>query len=85
MKKYEKEFIKYALQDDDFKNTYLKHKPTLEGFNELVEDVANYCFNDAYFNPYLDKEYLDYCWLRVDNKIINLDDIFEVFKDSLEE
>ena len=84
MKKYEREFIKFALNDDDFKETYLKHKNTLEGFENAVIDVADYCFNDAYFNPYLDKPYLDYCYLKVGGKIINLDDIYEVFKNDLE-
>lgn len=32
MTKYEKEFIKFALNDDDFKSTYLEHKPDLTGF-----------------------------------------------------
>lgn len=83
MNKYEKEFIKFALNDDDFKNTYLEYKSDLTGFEELIKDVANYCFNDGFFNPYLDKAYLDYCYLKVGHKIINLDDIYEVFKDYL--
>lgn len=85
MTKYEKEFIKFALNDDDFKSTQLEHKPDLTGFEELIKDVASYCFNDKLFNPYLDKAYIDCCYLKVGNKIINLDDIFEVFKDYLME
>ena len=85
MKQYEKEFIKFALNDDDFKSTYLEYKSDLTGFKELIKDVANYCFNDDYFNPYLDKAYLDCCYLKINNKIINLDDIYEVFKDYLME
>ena len=83
MNKQELKFIKFALNDDDFKDTYLKYKHNLTGFEELIKDVANYCFNDDYFNPYLNEEYLDYCYLKVDNKIINLDDIYEVFKGYL--
>lgn len=85
MKKYENEFIKFALQDDDFKNAYLKIKGDLNGFKSLIEEVAEYCFNDEYFNPYLDKPYLDYCYLKVGDKIINLDDIWEVYNDYLED
>lgn len=85
MQTCEKEFIKFALNDDDFKGTYLEYKPDLTGFEELIEDVANYCFNDGFFNPYLDKAYLDCCYLKVGNKIINLDDIYEVFRDYLME
>lgn len=83
MKKYEKEFVKFAMTDDDFKDEYLKTKGTLKGFEDVIKEVASYCFNDEYFNPYLDKEYLDCCWLKVANKIINLDDIYEVFKDYI--
>ena len=83
MRIQELEFIKFALNDNDFKDTYLKYKPDLAGFEELVKQVANYCFNNDYFNPYLDKEYLDCCYLKVDDKIINLDDIYEVFKEYL--
>ena len=80
MNKFEKAFIDFALNDDDFKNEYLSHKHTLNGFKEMIELVADYCFNDPYFNPYLDKAYVDYCYLKVGNKIINLDDIYEAFK-----
>lgn len=83
MNKYELEFIKFALNDDDFKDTYIKYKHNLTGFEELIKDVASYCFNDDNFNPYLNEEYLDCCYLKVDNKIINLDDIYEVFKEYL--
>jgi hypothetical protein len=39
--------------------------------------------DDDYFTPYSNEEYLDYCYLKVDNKIINLDDIYDVFKEYL--
>ena len=32
---------------------------------------------------WLDKAYLDCCYLKVDNKIIDLDNIYEVFKEYL--
>ena len=83
MNKYEKTFIKFALNDDDFKNEYLAVKGDLNNFEDLIKQVALYCFNDPYFNPYLDAEYLDCCWLKVGNKIINLDDIYDVFKSYL--
>ena len=85
MVKYEKAFINFALQDDNFKEEYLTYKGSLIGFEDFLKQIASYCFNDDYFNPFLDKPYLDYCYLKICKKYINLDDIFELFKNDLME
>lgn len=81
MKSYEKQTLKHCLNDDEFKKVYLKKYGNLDGFEEALKNTLEYCFNDAYFNPFLEKPYLDICWLKFKNlnKYINLDDIYECF------
>jgi hypothetical protein len=56
----------------------------LNKYLKVLKDTIYECFNSE-FNPYLDKEYLDMCWLKVDGLIINLDDIHDVLMEMLKE
>lgn len=78
---YEKQTLKHCLDDDEFKKVYIKKHGNLKGFKETLENTIEFCFNDAYFDPFLDKPYLDYTWLKFKNlkKYINLDDIYDCF------
>lgn len=89
------ETVKQALMiDEDFIQAYKDNKQGLRnifkrwfliGFEQEIDYTLDYCFNDYYFNPYLDKRYLDIANMVVEDKIINLDDIYECFINNLEE
>ena len=78
----------YVLKDDDYLKSAYNCVKTNYDFTSILTEALNYCFHDDYFNPYLDKEYIDMRYLTVRNldgtkRIINLDDIIDVFIDNL--
>lgn len=54
-------------------------------FEDVLDRTLDYCLYDGYFNPYLDKEYLDIAWAKnADTGLIyNMDDIFDIFYEIL--
>lgn len=76
---------KIILKDNDFIECYKKSK-TKKSFESVIDELIEYCFYSE-FNPYLEKKYLDYSWLenKENGHIVNMDDIYDVFKEILEE
>lgn len=82
-------FVKAKILDND----YFGFKKMFDEFDFdgdiKYEDELNYtlgyCLHDGFFNPYLDKEYIDCAWVK--NKetglIYNIDDIYDVFYSNL--
>lgn len=81
-------FVKKKLLEQKdffgFKDCYNRFNIKSATFEDTINDVLDYCFYSE-FNPYLDKEYLDYMWLRNDKNglIYNIDDMFDVYYHNL--
>lgn len=85
--KYEIDFVKkFMLEDENMKWAYDEYNKSEYSFSDTIDQLLEYCFY-SYFNPYLDKKYLDYAWLCDNNtgKIYNLDDMYDVYIDNLKE
>lgn len=82
-------FVKSKILDND----YFGFKKMFDEFNfdsdVKYEDELNYtleyCLHDGFFNPYLDKEYIDCAWVknRKTGLIYNIDDMYDVFYNNL--
>lgn len=88
MNKYNDDYnflYNFLIHDKDFKNEFAKHNLKVS-YKNTIKELLDYVLNSE-FNPYLDKEYLDITWLRDNstNTIYNLDDIFEVYCNNLQE
>lgn len=88
MKKNEIEFVKnFLMKNKDFQKCYIEHNKidylTFEGSIDYLLDYVFY----SDFNPYLDKCYLDMCWLKDETSglIYNIDDMYDYYRDSLKE
>lgn len=79
-KSYKQRTLDHCLEDEYFQKVYIEKFGNLDGFREALENTIEYCFNSE-FNPFLDKPYLDICWLKFKDmkQYINLDDIWECF------
>ena len=71
-----------AAGDDEIVVRYQKLYGSLKGLRKYVHDELEEFYSIC--EPYLDKEYLDYCWLKVDGRILNLDDAWCFIRDGLE-
>lgn len=80
MKKKIYDFLK---NDQYFHSQYLKHHKTLWGFKSFLKGIIDGFISD--YDIYLDEPYLDICYLRVNNKIIDLDLLYFIFNESLRE
>ena len=80
MKKQLYDFLK---NDQYFESLYLEHKNTLKGFKGFLKGIINAFVND--YNIYLEKKDLGICYLKIKNKIIDLDLLYDIFKESLRE
>jgi len=72
----------FLLNDDDFKKLYLNRKNNYNGFKDIIKDTVEIAF-DYDTALYLDKPYLDISWLKLKNKLINLDYLWEIFVERL--
>lgn len=88
MQRLRNKVYKILLNDSDFRKLGEKHQLEEIEYQVLLSDMLVYCFNSD-FNPFLEEEYLDISYLRLTyyNKeyLIDLDAIYEVFKEYLEE
>lgn len=77
--------IRYTMNDDcnEIRNAYVAKFGSLKGLRNYVRQEAIAFWTD--FDPYLDKEYLDYAWIRVGGKIVNYDDFWCFVRDCLKE
>lgn len=75
----------FLIHDKDFQKEFTRYNLKIS-YIDTIKNLLDYILNSE-FNPCLDKEYLDITWLRDNNtnKIYNLDDIFEVYCDDLQE
>jgi len=74
----------FVNQDDDFKNLYKRYnKNKISGFKSFAKRNIDVFVSD--FNIFLDKPYLDVSYLKVKDKLIDLDLLYDIFKNYLEE
>lgn len=83
------DFVKKNILKDDFfgfKKAYIESGVESVSFLDTIDELLDYCFYSE-FNPYLDKCYLDYAYLRNSKTglIYNIDDMFDVYVDNLED
>ena len=69
----------YCKSDHDFIQEYKSFKGSLNGFNSYLSDTIDLFIND--FDIYLDKPFLDLSYLEIGNLIIDIDLLFDLFKD----
>jgi len=68
--------------DLDFIDIYKKYnKGKTKGFKELLKENIDFFIDN--FDVYLDKPYMDVSWFKVKNKIIDIDLLYNVFKERL--
>lgn len=79
----EKIIYDYLKDDQDFKELYLNHKKTLKGFKGFLKGIIEAFVSD--YDIYLDKPYLDVSYIKIKDKIIDLDLFYAIFKESLRE
>lgn len=72
----------FLINDYDFKMKYIDTHNSYEGFKETVKDTVYLAF-DFDSELYLDKAYLDIAWLKVKDKLINLDLLWDIFINNL--
>lgn len=82
---YEGETFNVLRNDKDMFKEYQYYFPngTQEHFENVLRDCLEYCFNSE-FDPFLDKKYIDCAWLQIEDKIINIDDIYDDFRECCE-
>lgn len=76
--------IQYLSTDKDFQKVFNKVQEVNKNieYKETLTDVIMNCYFGDY-NLYLDKTYTDIAWIKINNNIINLDDLFDVYKNYL--
>ena len=72
------------FKDDlDFIEVYQKHNNgKTKGFKSFLKEQIRFFVDD--FDIYLDKPYLDISWLKVNNKIVDVDLLFDIFVEGAE-
>lgn len=83
-----KDSLNYAIynhykNDYDFKAVYIKSLGSLKGFKDYLKITLNTFIND--FDIYLDKPYLDVSWFKFNGRYIDIDLLYDIFKDYLKE
>jgi|GEM_PF-3065834 len=84
VKEIEKELYTFLLEDEDFKQVWIANGSMLTDYHIALKELLSYVFYSE-FNPYLDKPYVDYAWIEIQGYIINLDDIYDCFKNMMNE
>lgn len=77
--------VRAIMEDEcnEIRDAYEKLFGSLKGLKRHVrQECIEFWTNGA---PYLDEEYLDYEWIKVGSKIINLDDCWCFIRDGLKE
>jgi hypothetical protein len=76
--------FKACLWDIDFLKCYKKNNNNrLKGYGLFLKEIIEeFTYN---YNIYLDKPYLDISYLKVNDKIIDIDLLFDIFKLAIEE
>ena len=80
MKKHLYTFLK---NDIDFKLAYYREYKNTKGFKALLKENIRFFVEN--YDIYLDKPYLDISYLRVNNRIVDIDLLYDIFKESLSE
>ena len=80
MKKHLYTFLK---NDIDFKLAYYREYKNTKGYKALLKENIRFFVEN--YNIYLDKPYLDISYLRVNDKIIDIDLLYDIFNESLKE
>lgn len=79
---------KYFLADDGTREEVKKHYPDGD-YEQIVKNSVEFAFyypgEVDCFNPYTDKEYLDVSWMRVGNRLIDLDEIYALIINEAEQ
>lgn len=75
--------VKAIIEDEcnEIRDAYQKLHGNLKSLRKHVRKECVEFWTNG--NPYLDEEYLDYEWIEVGNKIINLDDCWCFIRDGL--
>jgi hypothetical protein len=88
MQRLRNKVYKILLNDSDFRKLGEKHKLEDIEYKVILSEALAYCFNSD-FKPFLEEAYLDISYLELNyyNKryLIDLDAIYEVFKEYVEE
>ena len=79
----EKNMYDYLKDQQDFQELYLNYKKTLKGFKSFLKGIIEAFVSD--YDIYLDKPYLDVSYIKIKDKIIDLDLFYDIFKESLRE
>lgn len=75
----EKDLNQYLVLDKDFRKLYYSHICSTE-YEELIKDLIAEVLASIY-GYILPKKYLDISWLRSGRRIIDMDSVYECFKD----
>ncbi|MDE6410613.1 MAG: hypothetical protein K2K81_10295 [Muribaculaceae bacterium] len=79
---------KYFIADQDTRFAVYEINAGID-YEALIYGALEYAFNypgeEDCFNPYTDKKYVDVCWMQVGNKLIDLDEIYQLIIDEAEE
>jgi hypothetical protein len=78
-----KEIYEFLKEDYVFQQDYLKYHKTLWGFKSFLKGIIDGFISD--YDIYLDKPYLDISYLKVNDKIVDIDLLYDIFKESLRE
>ena len=78
----------HIKNDNDFYNLWKNQRGKFIDFDKLCDITIDYIYSNNTIKEsiFIDKKYLDISWLQFNNsnKIINLDFIYEIFKDTLQ-
>jgi len=66
---------------DEIRNAYKALHGSLKGLRAYIRKECVEFWSNC--EPYLDKEYMDFCWMKVGNRIINTDDCWCFIRDGL--
>jgi hypothetical protein len=80
MKKHLYTFLK---NDIDFKLVYYKEYKKIKGYKALLKENIRFFVEN--YDIYLDKPYLDISYLKVNDKIVDIDLLYDIFKNNLSE
>jgi hypothetical protein len=74
----------YYKDDSDFIDVYKKNNNgKVKGFKSFLKEQIRF-FVDVY-DIYLDKPYLDISWFKVNDKIVDIDLLWDVFMEGIDE
>lgn len=73
---------KFAINDKDFEAYWQKTMYNMKDYGMTVYESVEIAFNSG--QVFLDKPYLDVSYLNIDGKLIDLDYIWDIYKNVIE-